>query len=83
MISLRGMLRPTLSNHGGPVQAVFFRLWMAATICWLVYLAVVSSVSPYGFGIVEFLLAIMLPAVVYFVMFFVAHWIVKGIRKNS
>jgi hypothetical protein len=45
MISLRGMRRPILSNHGGPVQAGFFRLWIAATICWLVYVAVVSSAS--------------------------------------
>jgi hypothetical protein len=56
---------------------------MVATVCWLIYIAVVSSASPYGFGVVEFLLAIMLPAALYFVMFFLAPWIIKGISKNS
>jgi len=58
-------------------------LWMLATVCWLIYIAVVSSVSPYGFGVMEFLLAITVPAVLYFIMFFVAPWIIKGISKNS
>ncbi len=78
----QGMSRPTLSNQGGPVQGRFFRLWMAATICWVVYIAVVSSVSPFGFGAVELLLAAILPAILYLLMFFLVPWIITRLRKN-
>jgi hypothetical protein len=42
-----------------------------------------GSPAATGFGVDEFLIAVGLPAVLYFVMFFVASWIVTGISKNS
>ncbi len=55
---------------------------MTATACWLIYVAVVSSVSPFGFGVVEFLLAVLLPTILYLVMFFLVPRIIKRLDKK-
>jgi hypothetical protein len=57
------------------------RVWIAATACWLIYMMVVSSVGPFGFGLLELLVTISVPAVLYLVMFFLIPWIIKGFGK--
>ena len=59
----------------------FFGVWIAATACWLIFVLVVSSVNPFGFGLPEFLVTVSVPAILYVVMFFLIPWIIKGFGK--
>jgi hypothetical protein len=59
----------------------FFRLWIAATACWLLYMLVISTVNPFGFGLPELLITVSVPTILYLLMFFLVPWVIKGFSK--